>query len=103
MNVSIALIVHRAIRYPEGAFGRLLNLPPLVYLGTLSYSLYLWQQIFLDRSDPRPLAAFPLNLGLALCCALPSFYLVEKPVLRWREALEPKLFARKAGKAPQII
>ncbi len=95
LNVCIALIVHYAIRYPETPVGRLLNVRPLVYMGTLSYSLYLWQQIFLNRKEPQFYTAFPLNLALAVVCAVVSFHFIEQPFLRWRELLEPKIFGAK--------
>ncbi|MGO8994521.1 MAG: acyltransferase family protein [Polyangiaceae bacterium] len=86
LNLSIALIIHYGIRHPESPAGRVLNLRPLVYVGTLSYSLYLWQQLFLNRSSTQWFAAFPLNIALAAACAVISFHFVEQPFLRWREA-----------------
>ena len=47
--------------------------------GVLSYSLYLWQQPFLNASMPHWWAAFPTNMVLALLCALLSYFLVERP------------------------
>ena len=55
-----------------------------MWIGTLSYSLYLWQQPFLNRHSDAWFAAFPLNVGLAFAAALVSYYLVERPVLSWR-------------------
>ena len=63
--------------------GRALNARPLVYLGGLSYSLYLWQQPFLLGG--RIARLFPLNVVLAFVCAVASHSLIEKPVLRWRD------------------
>lgn len=51
MNVCIVLIIERMVRYPETPAGWLLNLPPLRFVGVLSYSLYLWQQLFLNRQS----------------------------------------------------
>jgi peptidoglycan/LPS O-acetylase OafA/YrhL len=85
MNIGIALCVEWAIRHAYSRVGRMLNARPLVYVGTLSYSLYLWQQPFLNREQIATWTAFPANLLLALGCALGSFYLIERPVLRLRE------------------
>src|SRR5665213_127722 len=52
------------------------------FLGILSYSLYLWQQPFLDRRSDQWWTAFPVNLLLALACAVGSYYVVERPFLR---------------------
>jgi peptidoglycan/LPS O-acetylase OafA/YrhL len=50
-------------------------------VGTLSYSLYIWQQIFLASHSPFR-SRFPLNVGLALLAAMLSYYAVEAPLRR---------------------
>jgi len=63
---------------------------PLVWLGGISYSLYLWQQMFLMAPHPLgPISvfSFPFNLGLAVVCATGSYYLVEKPLRNWGRTL----------------
>jgi peptidoglycan/LPS O-acetylase OafA/YrhL len=84
MNVAIALCIHRLVRWPEGVLGRLLNARPVVMLGALSYSLYLWQQPFVDRESAAWWCRFPLNLVLALVAAVLSYRLIERPVLALR-------------------
>jgi peptidoglycan/LPS O-acetylase OafA/YrhL len=59
----------------------------MVFIGTLSYSLYLYQQPFLNRHSDALVASFPLNLALALAAACASYYAVERPVLRIRRML----------------
>jgi peptidoglycan/LPS O-acetylase OafA/YrhL len=88
INVGIVLGVDRCMRLTQGTLGRLLNTAPVVYVGTLSYSLYLWQQVFLDAKSHAALTAFPVNLIAAACAALLSYYLVERPVLRIRPRVE---------------
>jgi peptidoglycan/LPS O-acetylase OafA/YrhL len=63
----------------------ILNSAPFVWVGSVSYSLYLWQQPFLNRWSSAPWAAFPLNLALAVLFAAASYYLVEEPFLKLRE------------------
>jgi peptidoglycan/LPS O-acetylase OafA/YrhL len=94
VNVAIALAIDRAVRRPDDFPGTLLNLPLLVFAGTLSYSLYLWQQLFLDRHSDAVTAAFPLNICLVVLAALASYYLVEKPFLRLRVRLERRMDRR---------
>jgi peptidoglycan/LPS O-acetylase OafA/YrhL len=49
----------------------------------VSYSVYLWQQMFLlVRRGDEPYAYFPLNLGLSLLCAVVSYWVVEQPAIR---------------------
>jgi peptidoglycan/LPS O-acetylase OafA/YrhL len=76
-----------AIRRADSRFGRLLNHRVAAAVGVGSYSLYLWQQIFLDRTKDSPLTRFPQNLLLACAAALLSYHLVEKPFLGLKERL----------------
>jgi peptidoglycan/LPS O-acetylase OafA/YrhL len=88
VNVGIALVVDWSLRYPTSAVGRLLNTSAVSYVGTLSYSLYIWQEVFLDRHHTSPLLRFPLNLIFAVAAAVASYYVVERPSLRLRARLE---------------
>ena len=88
MNVTIAISVDWAMRHTKGRTGRILNQPTVAFLGVLSYSLYLWQQLFLNRSSDKLYCAFPMNIMLAFAFALASYLLVEAPFLRLRKALE---------------
>lgn len=87
-NIATALTIDRFIRFPNGPVGRLLNSSPLVFIGALSYSLYLWQQPFFNRTSHSLVAAFPYNVLLAFCAALLSYFLVEKPFLALKDRIE---------------
>jgi peptidoglycan/LPS O-acetylase OafA/YrhL len=67
----------------------LLNSPLMVWVGAVSYSLYLWQQVFLNRWSTAPWTAFPLNLVLAFLLAAASYYMVEQPFLKLRGRFSP--------------
>ena len=88
MNTAIAITIDWAMRNAEGRVGRILNFPAISFLGVLSYSLYLWQQMFLDRNSNSIYCQFPLNLILALVFAMGSYLLIEAPFLRLRQAVE---------------
>lgn len=67
IHVGVALCIDWAIRFPHKLIGRGLNARPLVWLGTISYSLYLWQHsscaaIVLDHGVPAEPRA-----GVRLC------------------------------------
>jgi peptidoglycan/LPS O-acetylase OafA/YrhL len=94
MNVGIALCVDWCVTNCEGRVGRVLNARPLVFLGVMSYSIYLWQQLFLDKASNATVTRFPLNLILVGLCALASYYLIERPALATRQQLEGKIFPR---------
>lgn len=87
-NVAIALSIDWAMRNSKGLVGRFLNQPTVSFIGVLSYSLYLWQQPFLNRGSEKPYCAFPLNILLAFTLALVSYVAIEAPFLRLRMALE---------------
>ena len=81
--VALAAIVEGSTRW-TGTAARFLNSRSLIWLGTLSYSLYLWQQPFLNRTAPALLSSFPVNLAAAFLCASASYYLIETPFLKLR-------------------
>ncbi len=97
-NLCVGVCVDWCIRHHEGRLGRVLNAAPLVFVGTISYSLYLWQQLFLNRQSVSVTASFPLNLALAVGAALLSYYLIEQPSLGLRQRWEARLFP----KAPRL-
>ena len=65
-----------------------LDWKPLVWIGVLSYSLYLWQQIFCLQSPLPIVGRFPLNVVASFAAAALSYYFVERPALRLRDRLK---------------
>ncbi len=86
--VCLAILIHRCVYRPNDWVGRVLNWKPVVFVGALSYSLYLWQQLFLNRESSAWINVFPQNLVLAIATALASYYLLEKPLLKLRHRLQ---------------
>lgn len=94
-NLSIGVLVAWILRHQDSRAARFLNLRPLVFLGTISYSLYLWQQPFLtgdnhtrENTNHSWTGVFPLNIACAVVLACASFFLMERPFLRLRARLE---------------
>jgi peptidoglycan/LPS O-acetylase OafA/YrhL len=72
---------------------RILEWPLLRWIGRLSYSLYIWQQlvIFPAVVPHSPISAIqqvPLNLALLFAIASASYYFIEKPAIRLGRRLE---------------
>ncbi|MGH8274219.1 MAG: acyltransferase family protein [Gammaproteobacteria bacterium] len=88
LNVCIALLIESSTRHASSLAGRFLNWRPIAFLGVLSYSLYLWQQPFLDRHSDAWVNAFPQNLALAFVAALLSYFVVEHAFLGLRRRLK---------------
>lgn len=83
---AIPLMILSTIETYGSALGQFLELRPLRFLGLISYSLYLWQQLFLTWEPVRqlePLQQFPTNVLAAIGCAVLSFYLIETPMIRF--------------------
>jgi peptidoglycan/LPS O-acetylase OafA/YrhL len=94
MNIGIALCVNWAVTRHDGRAGHLLNSRVLSHIGVMSYSIYLWQQVFLHPDSPYVLSRFPFNaLGIVVLSST-SYYLIERPSLTYRQRLEGRLFGR---------
>lgn len=91
LNLGIAYCIARFTAFPSDAAGRFLNCKAMVFLGGLSYSLYLWQQPFLNRFVTAPWTRFPTNFLCAGALACVSYFLVERPFLRLRKRFQPPI------------
>jgi peptidoglycan/LPS O-acetylase OafA/YrhL len=83
-NIIIAAILVISINARHTVWFAFLNSKPLKYIGVLSYSLYLWQQLFLSNTANLVFTIWPyslLFLGIAAWC---SYQLIEKPFLKWK-------------------
>ncbi|HEX5459610.1 MAG TPA: acyltransferase [Steroidobacteraceae bacterium] len=85
LNVSIVVLLDKYMRYPELGFGRFLNARPVIWVGVLSYSIYLWQELFAWAYIP----ALAKTAGI-LATASASYYLIERPLLGLRARLRAK-------------
>ena len=90
---------------------RFLQVRPMVYLGTISYGIYLWHQAFIEKihqwggwsKQPLPNGPFLVHvlgaLALAVVVASASWYLIERPVLRLKDH---PLFGRDRARPPDV-
>ncbi|HZU44305.1 MAG TPA: acyltransferase [Terriglobales bacterium] len=92
LDVCIAGIVLHVIQYPY----RVLNCRPVVWVGQISYSLYLWQELFCSNAGLH--AGYILVVPAILCACL-SYYAVEQPMLRMRERWRRKM---RIGSSPLV-
>lgn len=80
----------------------MLNWRPVAFVGVLSYSLYLWQQPFLDRYAHHVWNRFPINMGMAFVLALGSYRLIEKPFLKLRHRIPQASIALEGSPGAQL-
>ncbi|MFZ4860066.1 MAG: acyltransferase family protein [Desulfuromonadaceae bacterium] len=76
LNLSIVLFIDWCLRNSTSYLGKFLEARPLVFVGVLSYSLYLWQQPFLIKHSSAFVTSAPINIVIVFFCALLSYYLV---------------------------
>lgn len=89
ISVLTATIVTATTLNSRAVFSRILETPALKWIGRLSYSLYLWQQLFLGPKVPAGSAAvikdirhMPLAVLLLVIAATTSYYFLEMPMRR---------------------
>jgi peptidoglycan/LPS O-acetylase OafA/YrhL len=84
-HTVMAFLVLSTSMSPAGWTTRILEWQPLRWIGRISYSLYLWQQVFMlwpsDR-QPSPLQKMPLSILSLFACAAASYYILERPCIR---------------------
>jgi len=86
---AVAAVLFAIVTAQAGSLARVLALAPLVYLGRISYGVYLWHfPLFtLLNAERMHLYGLPLlavRLAATLVVATASYYLVEQPVRRGR-------------------
>lgn len=78
---------------PGSWFSRPLEWLPFRFVGRISYSLYLWQQLFWVHPYHRwPIGCVEtpvIGMALALSAALASYFFIEKPLIRLGHRLAP--------------
>ena len=98
-TVLLPALVLSTVLQPTSWLSRALEWKPLVWIGTISYSVYLWQQFFLPPFVPARgffhfLQRPPWNVLAIFFMATLSFYLVETPIIRW---------GHRVTRAPRLI
>lgn len=84
--VLMAILIVQMITFSGSGFWKLLEWEPVKYVGTFSYSLYLYQQLT-TSIVPNRLAGvpffiqLPVTIAVTIGVAMASFYLIETPFL----------------------
>lgn len=92
VSALIAYLILLLVEERSQPASRLFSWPPIVWLGRLSYSLYLWHQLFCLQTLWPSLQQWTLALTMSLAAAAMSFYLIEQPCLAWRASIQQRLW-----------
>ncbi|QKJ29790.1 acyltransferase [Mucilaginibacter mali] len=87
-SILIAVVIFLCLSFND-LLGQLLSTPVLVKVGVLSYSIYIWQQLF-TYSQPWQHAfkyadAWWFNMPLLLIVSIASYYLYERKFLKLKD------------------
>lgn len=96
-NILIGFIMMYSVFGPKGIWYKILNFKIINYIGMLSYSIYLWQMLFI-YDTPAWYNQFPLNVFCLILAALGSYYLIEKPFLKLKSRFIPEQRTRGDGR-----
>jgi peptidoglycan/LPS O-acetylase OafA/YrhL len=85
--LTVAALLAQAVLSPRSWTARVLALAPLVWLGRISYGLYLWHWplfgfVNAQRTGLAGPSLLTVRLGLTVVVAAASYYLIELPVRR---------------------
>ncbi|SDP63318.1 acyltransferase [Phyllobacterium sp. OV277] len=85
VQIAAVILILNVLYRRTGLTNSILSNKIVVWLGTISYGLYLWHfptLMFLQKLEPRPWQLLGYNFAVTLVLAVLSFYLVEKRFLQ---------------------
>jgi peptidoglycan/LPS O-acetylase OafA/YrhL len=94
--LAAVLVVASVALEQDGPVARVLAWRPLVWLGAISYGVYLWHwPVFLalngERTGWSGWSLFALRCAATVAIAAASWWLLEQPIRRWRPVIVPML------------
>ena len=99
--IAIATIIIISIHCKDNLWFNFLNTRLLNYIGTLSYSLYIWQQVFFSHKLGM-FSSIPLNLLMIFIVANCSYYFIEKPFLKMKKHINLRANSKSGEVNPWI-
>jgi peptidoglycan/LPS O-acetylase OafA/YrhL len=90
--IAVALLLLYIVHNQHKKWMCILEWKPLVYVGTISYGIYIYQGFFLRTGGGSEIwfQKYPLNIILAVLLAILSYELIEKPILQFKKKFETK-------------
>ena len=91
----IPMAIFGGITRSTGRFASYMESAPLRWIGRISFSLYLYQQLFMVLDEGESIAApwnvlqsFPLNFLMTFCVAIVSYHFIEQPFIKLGRKIE---------------
>ena len=102
-TVALLLLIPAIFGAREhGVPRRILAHPVMAWLGLVSYGIFLWHVAFAQKfGDESFFVALPATLALSVAVAALSYYLIERPILRFKYRRLGDLFRRPTGGGPR--
>jgi peptidoglycan/LPS O-acetylase OafA/YrhL len=93
--VALAALIATSVLHPRSVFARALSFKALTWLGTFSYSVYVWQQFFFAHRGN-------VDATIDIMCMMPlfalaSYYWIERPFTRLGHRLTSKASQQPEG------
>ena len=94
-SLASAVLIGGVVLGRPSLLVRALEQPAVVFVGKISYGLYLWHYVVFwivrDHTGGWSQARrVPLELGLAVAVAVASYYLLELPIVRRKARFTPQ-------------
>lgn len=108
VSVLMPWLLLDTVLRPHGWLGKVLEWSPLARLGRMSYSLYLWQQLFMAGHAPLTgvlghLQNWPWNLLGLFVCAAASHHWLERPLTRLGRQIADRLASAARARPVELI
>jgi peptidoglycan/LPS O-acetylase OafA/YrhL len=110
--LAVAAMIAYAVRIPRDPLARVLSLAPVVWLGRISYGVYLWHWplyawLTAERSALTGVSLLATRVGATVLVATVSFVMVEEPIRRgrwpWPVRVVPRRHLRPAAFAVSAV
>lgn len=102
VNLSASVLIYSIVLNKAGILQRLLVLPAVVWIGKISYGLYLWHDTIFSVMAFYGFSKYEIffwGTGLTFCAAVLSYYLIEQPFLKLKNKYS-QMDNKKERKAP---